>query len=149
MGNTSTIDWARLLRRAEEAAAKRRVLLGLANRLLRTPAPPLVEKQIRADRALGKMILETERTLLLHDSPRPLAGRFEPYRHALSISDGVKQRAKILFTFVRKTARLNDNDFAWITLPRPLFFLYYLLHPVILSMRAIARALTRVRDTAP
>ena len=148
IGNTSTIDWARLLRRAKDAAARRRVLLGLglAHRLLRTPIPTLVEKQIQADRTLGEMMLETERTLLLHDSPEPPEGRFEHYWHALSTSDGVKQRARILFTFVWKTARLNDNDFAWITLPRPLFFLYYLLHPVRLAMRAIARAAKRVRD---
>jgi hypothetical protein len=136
----STVDWPRLLDRATGVGSKRRVLLGfgLAKHLLRTPLDPLLEKEIRADRSLNKLILQAERMLFSQELPSP--GRFMPYRQALEIGEGVSHRTRILFTFVRKTARLNENDFAWIKLPRPLFFLYYVLHPVRLAVRAAARA---------
>lgn len=136
----TAIDWPRLLHGAEETASKRRVLLGfgLAKHLLRAPLPAILEKEIQADRALDKLILRAERTLVSRTLPGP--ARFGPYRHALEVSEGSLHRAKILYTFARKTARLNEEDFAWIALPRPLFFLYYVLHPVRLAVQAVARA---------
>lgn len=136
----TTVDWRRLLDRAADLASKRRVLLGfgLAKHLLHTPLPAILEQEIRADRSLDKLVLQAERNLISQELPS--SGRFMPYRHALELGEGVSHRTRILYTFVRKNARLNENDFAWIKLPRPLFFLYYPLHPVRLLARAIARA---------
>ncbi len=137
---STEIDWPRLFRRAKDASSKRRVLLGfgLAKHLLRIPLPPLLAKEIHADRALDKLILLAERTLL---SPiDPVSGPLTPYHDALKVGEGVSHRAKILYTLVRKAAQLNENDLAWITLPKPLFFLYYPLRPVRLAARAAARA---------
>lgn len=136
----TTIDWPLLLHSAQDTDSKRRVLLGfgLAQYLLHAPLPPIVEREIRADRALDKLILRAERTLVSQSLPQ--AARFGPYRHALAVSDGASHRARILYTFVRKIARLNEEDFAWITLPRSLFFLYYALHPVRLAVQAMTRA---------
>jgi hypothetical protein len=140
---STEIDWPRLFRRAKEASSKRRVLLGfgLAQHLLRIPLPPLLQKEIHADRALNKLILQAERTLLSRIDPvsRPVT----PYHDALKAGDGVSHRARILYTFVRKAAQLNENDLAWITLPKPLFFLYYPLRPVRLAARAAARAVRK------
>ncbi len=143
--NTPTIEWTILLQRASDAGARRRVLLGLglAQRLLHTPLPVPVENAIRSDRPLGRLILRTERSLFSQQLPELLDERYEEYRHALEICDGMAQRASILCAFVRKTARLNENDFRWIAFPRPLFFLYYLLRPVRLATRAAARAVRR------
>ncbi len=138
-----SLNWQRLLRRAAKQGSKRRVLLGfaLAKHLLGTRLPDLLEAQIRGDRSLGKLVREAERTLLTQEHSQP--GRFLPYRQALEIGEGVSHRTKILYTFVRKNTRPNENDFAWISLPRPLFGLYYLLHPVRLAIGALARAFGR------
>jgi Uncharacterised nucleotidyltransferase len=140
---STEIDWPRLFRRANEASSKRRVLLGfgLAKHLLRIPLPPLLQKEIHADRALNKLILLAERTLLSRTDP--VSTPLTPYHDALKAGDGLSHRAKILYTFVRKAAQLNENDLAWITLPKPLFFLYYPLRPVRLAARAAARAVRK------
>jgi Uncharacterised nucleotidyltransferase len=137
----TTIDWPLLLRFAQNTDSKRRVLLGfgLAQYLLRAPLPAIVEREILADRALDKLILRAERTLVSRKLPEP--ARFGPYKHALAVSDGSSHSARILYTFVRKLARLNEEDFAWVALPRPLFFLYYVLHPVRLVVQWVSRVL--------
>jgi len=138
----TTIDWPLLLRCAKDTAAKRRVLLGfgLAKHLLRTPLPEIMEREMRRDRSLNQLIPRFENTLFSRQLPGP--ARLGPYRHALETSDGSSHRATILYAFVRKIFRLNAEDYAWVRLPKPLFFLYHVLHPVRLLVAAMSRAWT-------
>jgi hypothetical protein len=90
------------------------------------------------------LIRRAERALFLHQLPEP--ARFGPYRHALEASEGTAQRARILYTFVRKMSQVNAEDFAWIALPRPLFFLYHVIHPVRLMVGVVSRSWTERRQ---
>jgi hypothetical protein len=111
---------------------------GVLKLVLGTPLPAPLDQEIRADRSLDKLVHAAERTLVTQQLPRP--SRFLTYRQALEIGEGLSHRTRILYTFVRKNTKPNENDFAWVALPRPLFGLYYVLHPLRLMIGAFARA---------
>jgi hypothetical protein len=139
---TPSIGWELMLRRAGELEARKMTLLGLllTHQTLSTPLPDHVLEE--AQKAVGPQAEELSRRLFLetnteHDHPGV----------DWQLTDGGLLRSLVFHVKTRETWSSglryffhrgftpNIVDESWIHLPRPLWFLYYLVRPVRLMLK--------------
>lgn len=128
--------WKGMMRLASEHGAVRRVALGLevAHRLLHVRLPAPVEEFVRrAD--IAPLADETVASLVAVAAPT--ASTAEGLRKQLRLYDHDAQRVLCMVSLLAPT----PGDWSLVRLPRPLFFLYWLIRP----LRLFAKYVLRIR----
>ncbi|MDT5269067.1 MAG: hypothetical protein QOH49_1253 [Acidobacteriota bacterium] len=129
---SGAVDWSRAARMAKELRLVRllRMSLALVHDLLGVELPADVLEELRGDstvrREAGLVVAR-----LVQDAP-PLSGLLEKGRWRFSVFD---RRRDALRATLSAFVRPNLPDWKWVSLPAPLFFLYYLLRPVRLAVK--------------
>lgn len=135
------LDWPRVLSLAVETYSERRVLLALAlaHELLDAPPlPPKVLERMRRDRLIEPMTGEV-RVRLFRESEKEF-GVLERSRWSLRVLDRPRDG---LGGICKSILWPNLPDWATVSLPTPLFFLYYLVRPVRLVRKYFQKSLRR------
>lgn len=136
------LDWDRVLARARELHCERALSIGLslATDLLDAPLPREISATVEADPAARLLGQEALRRLFQEDVGPP--GLMEKIRyHTLSAERPADRVSYIL----RLAVTPNQGDWAALTLPSSLFFLYYVLRPFRLAAEIFPEALRRLR----
>ncbi|MBD2459425.1 nucleotidyltransferase family protein [Oscillatoria sp. FACHB-1407] len=133
------LDWPFLMNRAKQLGGQRLVLLGLllAQMLLGTSLPPMIQEAIAADTVLPALAEETATALFAnHASQQP----FRATQFHLKIRERWLDKARY-FSRIAMTPTTLD----WQMYPRSTFppLLYYLLRPVRLILQARGKQLVR------
>ena len=139
---TRELDWSRVLARARELHCERALSIGLslATDLLDAPLPREISATVEADPAARLLGQEALRRLFQEDVGPP--GLMEKIRyHTLSAERPADRVSYIL----RLAVTPNQGDWAALTLPSSLFFLYYVLRPFRLAAEIFPEALRRLR----
>ena len=120
------LNWARLIDRADEAKARRMLLLApaLAAELLRTPLPNVVAEAIGKDAPIAKLVNEI-RAQLFDPAGEPETGVAATFRYNMMVRSDWRSR----FRYFRYGLSLTDADFEAARLSPRFHFIYYLLRP--------------------
>jgi hypothetical protein len=115
------LDWARLLAEARELGAERMLRIGLllAHALLDAPLPVGVARKLERDPAAGRLAASVTARLLGRQQP------LTPYAHHvfhLRARERLRDRCRYLF---RLATTPGPREWAVVTLPGSLYFLYY------------------------
>lgn len=134
------LDWDKLLRLSERFDVRNIVLLGLSlsNRLLNTSLPPAVLAMIDRRPKVRRL---TEQ-IITGQAAFPLAEKkmfsFELTFLMFQLRERLASKlAMILLQFRFHFFDLNERDFAFVRLPKPLYFLYYFIRPLRLLKRLL------------
>lgn len=138
------MDWGRLFERARGLGGERMLVTGLflANRLLGAHLPEAALERINADqtaRALGGRAVEQlfSKTITPHDALKnPL--------FFIKARERPLDKARCYF---RMAFSPTVNDLRFLSLPAPLFFLYYPLRAVRLLTKYLLRQKPRIRNS--
>jgi hypothetical protein len=126
------VDWPRATRMAEELRVERllHMSLALVHDLLEVELPADILERLRGDPGVAREAgLAGAR--LVQDAP-PLSGPLEKGQWRFKVFD---RRRDALRATLKAAVRPNLPDWKWVSLPTPLFFLYYLLRPVRLAVK--------------
>ncbi|MDQ3917411.1 MAG: nucleotidyltransferase family protein [Acidobacteriota bacterium] len=129
---SGAVDWPRASRAAKELRAERllHMTLALAHDLLEVELPTDVLENLKGDLGVAREV-RLARERLVQDAP-PLTGALEKSRWRFRMFD---RRSDALRATLKAAVRPNLPDWKWVSLPAPLFFLYYLLRPVRLAFK--------------
>ncbi len=137
LSSSPNLDWSELEARARRRGGLRIVRVGalLANRLFATAVEPAWDRQIRSDRAAGRLAGQIGQTMLESisrgvDSPEPLGQRLRLRERPL---DRIRYLQRSLLT-------PSARDCRSLPLPPLLFPLYRLLRPLRLAGNALFRS---------
>lgn len=121
------IDWELLLERARRCGAERMVLLGLwlAQDLFQTRLPDVVKERLSLDRSVEK-IGAGVRERLFDESIAPPRGLAPKIAFHLKLKERASDKLRYCFLFAATTTPV---DWAEVSLPKPLGFIYYFLRP--------------------
>jgi hypothetical protein len=139
IGGDLVSDWATLLDRAGRLECRRRVLVAaaLARGLVGVDLPPAVVAGLADDPGVERLALAVAADL--RAVPRPLAGvrrlRSIAWQAAALDTPGERLRHLIARVFVP-----GGRDLDWLTVPRSLAGVYYLLRPLRLAAQYAGRA---------
>jgi len=124
------IDWGGLIDRAGGMGCRRVLLLGLflAYHLLATPLPGEILKASQADSSVQSLAVQVHRRLF-HDENGPV-GILERSLFNLKVTERFPDRIRYC---LRSAFHPSVVDWEAFPLPRSLFFLYYLIHPLRLA----------------
>ena len=119
------LDWKAVLEEAKRSGLWRSLALGvlLAHNLAGAPVPLPILRRFKADRSARNLALHLEKHLF--DAPGCTPESRVPYNVQLL---GFRDRARWLLSL--DFLRPNERDRAFIPLPAPLHFLYYLVRPL-------------------
>jgi hypothetical protein len=133
-------DWPGVVERARSQGLLRMLLLGvsLAAELLEAPVPWEVSALAAHDPAVTTLRASVLRGLFLPRNVEPSFG--ETSRFQLRALQSGKARLK--YCWIRALAP-TVQDWRWVRLADPLYFLYYLLRPVRLAVQGLANPLAR------
>lgn len=125
------INWQVVMRRASQAGASRILYLSLllAHDLLGADVPEELMTKVSADSKIRKLALMIKEGLFVDEVKTNSMSNF--LRHAKlmgRLSDQIKFYLRLGFT-------PTIEDWTFINLPRPLFFLYYLTRPIRLTKK--------------
>lgn len=133
------MDWERAVWLARRQEAERMVLLGLflARDLLGAELPPEVSQRVQADSVLRSLGLEVRERLFQEAQGRhDASGRLRLFGFHLRLRES-------LWGKVRHCLRIalipSQEDWALLSLPASLSFLYYVIHPFRLAAKHCAR----------
>jgi hypothetical protein len=145
---TETIDWERLTEHAGRLGAQRMLFLGLllANDLIGSPLPQGVTEKIQSDRVVKSLATQVQGWLFQESGKssdifaKDLAeeSSFHPFRVRIR----ERFRDKVLYS-TRTALTPTPEDWEFLTLPQPLFPLYYVLRPLRIGARYGQRLLKR------
>ena len=136
VGGQPEFDWRRQLPEWRRQKRTRAVFLGLvlARRLLGAPVPDGVLDAARSDPRVEALAERVARRLCGPYTERAPRSERWPFQAAMLESPRDKMRFLAGLTVVP-----TGPDIAAVRLPRPLFFLYYLIRPVRLAGKALSR----------
>ncbi len=120
-------EWEKAMEAARRLGAERMTLLGLgiAANLIGTPLPEKIERKIKTDRILGKLLQQAcERFLGMADA-RP--GPLQRFQMRLQMRGGVFSGARYA---LRLTTAPTEKDWESLRLPRMLAPLYAVIRPL-------------------
>jgi len=127
------MDWRRIMVRAGRLGSKRMLFLGLllARDLLQMPLPEEVSRKAHADPAVEALVRRIGERLFrrIDHSPRRFAEM--PFR-PIHIKMRERLRDKVRY-LVRLATTHTVGDWMALPLPKPFFFLYYVLRPIRLA----------------
>lgn len=121
------LNWEFVLEEAEKAGIRRLLLLGLslAHRLLQTPLPEFISAKVEADSAIRALAIEVRERLFREDvAPRSF---FQTARFLLRSRERRLDRIRFCNRLLRTP---TPGDWAFVSLPDNLFFLYHLVRPL-------------------
>jgi len=129
------LHWPWLIKHAEELGGKRMVLLGLhlANRLLDAELPEEVRHHIQTDPVVASLAPQVQEELFRghYDPDNLLAER--PFFY-MNLRERWQDKARVFLRYCpeyfSRMVTPNEKDRAFLPLPAPLSFLYYLLRPL-------------------
>ena len=121
------LDWARLIERADEAKARRMLLLGpaLAAELLGTRLPASIDDAISRDARIAALVSEIQASLFDEDRENG-PGIAATFRYNMLVRSDWRSR----FRYFRLALALTDADFEAARLSSRFHFVYYLLRPL-------------------
>ena len=121
------IDWSGLIDQAEVLGCRRVLLLGLflAHDLLTTPLPGEILKTIQADSSIQALAVRV-REQLSHYENGPV-GTLQRSLFNLKVTERLQDR---IHYCLRSAFHPSVVDWQAFPLPRSLFFLYYVIHPL-------------------
>jgi len=141
---TDERDWKALVEEAREYRTYRMVLLGLclANRWLKAPLPPAIDKMVNADRAITSLAQRIGAGFFTYGNTRRMV-QYWVQQVVVPLKVIETQRGRLRYCLTRAMRpTLRDGEF--IRLPRPLFPLYYVLRPLRLLLTAVADLVKRL-----
>ena len=126
------IDWEKIVKKVEGSGFEVMIYLGLslAMRLFETPLP----KQI-TDHISDMKILNTLSDFVLQSWQSP-KNTFQKTHAKLKLFPGIKEQAIYLHKILIKPSL---NDYWFIDLPKPLYWVYYLIHPYLLIKKYLTK----------
>lgn len=130
------LDWDALVHRAGAVGSRRMLLLGLflANDLLDAPLPPEILRIVRQDEAVEELSRQVYGWLFQsRNLPRGLSERGEDNtfsRFHLAVRERLRDKVRYC---ARVAMTPNPADWADLSLPTPLWPLYYVLRPLRLT----------------
>jgi hypothetical protein len=141
------IDWARLIARAETDGSDRMLFLGLflGEDLLGAPLPSEVIQRIRADPTAESLASRVYRRLSEEPAERPRSIVADMF--FAQTMRRVKDRARLLLGHAKDHFRPTLLELEMVSLPRPFYFLYYLLRPLRLAGKYGRRLGSRPRSS--
>ena len=119
------LDWEEAIREAKRSGLWRALALGvlLAYRVASAALPEAILRRFESDSVASGMARHIDLSIL--DAPGRLPpGRMPYYIKLLSVRD------RLLLVLTLDFLRPNEKDFEFISLPRPLHILYWLVHPI-------------------
>jgi hypothetical protein len=124
------MDWKRVVERAGRLGSERMLFLGLllARDLLETPLPEEVSRRAHADPAVEALVRRISERLFreIDHSPRSFAEMpFRPIH--MKMRERLRDKVRYL---VRVATTHTVGDWMALPLPKPFFFLYYVLRPI-------------------
>ena len=102
--------------------------LALAGKLLGAHLPERAREAIESDRIVADLVRRSEQWL--RKGPAAPRSRLAEAQYALRGGECFRDRAPMWRYFRERVFRPNEKDRAWLKLPRPLGFLYWLLRPL-------------------
>jgi hypothetical protein len=129
------IDWTTLVREAEKLGGSRMLFFGLhlANVLLDALLPPQISRRINANPFPSSLVRHVRNELFRGTSPPSWILEENPYFY-LRLRERWQDKLRLVFRYgpyyARRMFTPNELDVRFCPLPRSLFFLYYILHPV-------------------
>lgn len=128
------IDWAYLVRETEKLGSSRMLFFGLylANVLFDARLPPEVSQRINANPFPGSLVQRVRQELFHPTSP--LFSIFEEspifyFRLREHWQDKMRLAFRYGFYYTRRIFTPSEPDFMFCSLPKSLFFVYYILRP--------------------
>jgi hypothetical protein len=154
------MDWDAVFRRAGAVGARRMLLLNLrlAHGLLGAPLPPRMLHEVQRGGALRRLAEQVERGLEHRGGERRPAtpgvpAEFADHRFYLRARERLRDKVEYLRMFAKPRPRLwitpTARDRAFVHLPGPLGFLYYLVRPVRVLWQWAATGRLRTQTRAP
>lgn len=130
------LDWQPSLAAARRRGGLRSMLTGLAlaSRLLEAPLPTAAVPLMHRDPAVARLAQTANLQLQQGHNPGEPISR---YLFQLQSKDGLGGKLALLWSIL---ADRTAEDAAWLTLPRPLWWLYALLRPIRMSSKFLRRA---------
>ena len=124
------LDWQQVLENANGLGMRRILLLGLvlATDLLDATLPPEIRKMGSGDAVVKRLAGEIQEQLFLVESPSP--GLLRGAVLSLNMRERKRDKLRSCFRLVTTPRRY---DWLAVSLPDPLFFLYYVIRPVRLA----------------
>ena len=121
------IDWGGLIDRAEALGCRRVLFLGLflAHDLLATPLPEEIVKSIRADSSVPSLAVRVHERLFRQENGP--AATLQRSLFNLKVTERLQDRIRYC---LRSAFHPSVVDWQALPLPRSLFFLYYVIHPL-------------------
>lgn len=139
------LNWSNLFAASTESGSNRMVLLGLhlAHELLDAPLPERVRSVIRADRKLATLAEQVRQSLFTMNGKENQIleeSNFHPFHYRVRehFSDQLAYCALSLTS-------PSIEDWAWIKLPEPFFFLYSITRPARLAGKYFRKFLMKSR----
>jgi hypothetical protein len=128
----SNLDWTQIVGAASAIGARRMLWLGLvlARDLLAAPLPEDIMRQVEAE-SIIRTLASKVRARLCQPEGAQINSLAEFLFH-LKLHERLGEKCSFSFRFATTT---NPADWAFVHLPDPLFFLYYLLRPVRLLIK--------------
>jgi hypothetical protein len=127
------MDWRRVVERAGRLGSQRMLLLGLllARDLLETPLPEEVSRKAHADPAVEALVREIGERLFRRIDHSPRRFTEMPFRPIhMKMRERLRDKVRYL---VRFATTHTVGDWMALPLPKPFFFLYYVLRPIRLA----------------
>lgn len=130
------LDWRTSFDTARRLGGLRSMLIGLwlASRLFDAPLPVAAVQLIEADAAVARL---AERGILRLRQSRDPDEPISRYLFQLRTKQGLSGKLALVWSIL--TDR-TDKDGSWLMLPRPLWWLYSILRPIRIGMKALRRA---------
>lgn len=130
MDRNKSLDWQLVLKNTNRLGMRRILLLGLvlAADVLDATMPTEIQQIASGDAVVKRLAHEIQGQLFLKESSRP--GLFGGAVLSLNMRERKRDKLKSCFRFVTTPRRY---DWLAVSLPDPLFFLYYVLRPLRLA----------------
>ena len=140
------LDWKSLLQKAKNTRSETTLLLGLVltNYLLGTPIPTEINHSIEQNSVVKKLLNQSIQGIKDRSLYRDFTSNsknYEMFRFNLALQDG---RAAKLSFLMQTLFHWSDRDVMVINLPRPLFFLYFPIRIVRITLKYIATPVHRM-----
>jgi putative nucleotidyltransferase-like protein len=135
------LNWRQVIERAEALGGKRMLWLGLylANDLLGAAAPAEILLEAKSDRAVLSLAGLVKKRLFERSDDAP--GWFESSKFHIKMRERLGDKGRYC---LRLAVTTSARDWTAMPMPRPLFFLYYLLRPLRLAGKHGLKLLKRL-----
>jgi hypothetical protein len=137
------LNWEQVFEHAASLGSERMLLLGvfLASDILGVRLPEEVSRRALADGSVKMLAAQVRKRLFREENDSPGIIRSAVFH--LKARERARDRIKYLLRLALQT---TVHDWLFIPIPRPLFFLYYLLRPVRLALKYASNLLKRFYD---